>query len=142
MSEQQAGQDEAPAAETTLQLLRGVRRGLLRQHKILLDAERAVYERMHGQQTSGRMLQLVINDEHFAWLRAFSELIVRIDEFLDAKSESTAREAEELIAFTRALLTPAEEGEGFARRYFLALQRAPEVVLAHREITRLLREAK
>lgn len=135
-------QEEERASETTLQLLRGVRRGLLRLHKILLDGERARYEQARGQISSGELLQLVINHEQFAWLRAFSELIVRIDEFLDVKTESPAREADELISLTRQLLTPAEEGEGSARKYFLALQREPEAVLAHREMKRLLEEAK
>ena len=32
------------------------------------------------------------------------------------------------------LLTPAEEGTGFARNYFEALQRDPAVVLGHRDM--------
>jgi hypothetical protein len=35
---------------------------------------------------------------------------------------------------------PSEDGDEFARRYFAALQREPEAVLAHREATRLLSE--
>jgi hypothetical protein len=36
----------------------------------------------------------------------------------------------------------SEEGEGFARHYFDALQRDPDVVLAQGEISKLLRPRK
>jgi hypothetical protein len=35
-------------------------------------------------------------------------------------------------------LTPTEEGEGFGRQYYDALQRGPDVVLAHAAIRGLL----
>jgi len=37
------------------------------------------------------------------------------------------------------LLTASEEGEGFPRRYFEALQRQPVVVLAHADVRRALK---
>ena len=40
------------------------------------------------------------------------------------------------------LLAPSESGEGFSRHYFEALQREPDVVLAHREVTKLLGRKK
>jgi hypothetical protein len=114
-----------------------VRGALLRLHKILLDAEREAYERVYGQVTSGELLQLVIGHEQFAWLHSVSELIVRIDELLDA-DDSAADGAEALLAQTGQLLRPSEEGEEFGRRYFDALQRDPAAVLAHGEVTKLL----
>jgi hypothetical protein len=36
------------------------------------------------------------------------------------------------------LLRPSETGNEFGRRYFAALQRHPDAVLAHREVTKLL----
>jgi hypothetical protein len=84
------------------------------------------------------MLQLVINHEQFAWLRPVSELIVRIDEMLDADEPATEDDADALLAQARALLKPSESGGGFGQKYFAAIQRSPDVVLAHREVTRLL----
>ncbi|HEV2708120.1 MAG TPA: hypothetical protein VGV59_19545 [Pyrinomonadaceae bacterium] len=124
-------------SEATGRLLGDVRRALLRLHKLLLDEERARYEQAHGRVTSGRMLQLVINDEQFAWLRSLSELVVRIDEFLEGET-AVEQEASALLVYTRKLLTPDASGDRFARKYDEALQREPGAVLAHREVTRLL----
>src|SRR5918999_360002 len=86
------------ASESTRRRLRDLRRALLRLHKTLLDAERAMYESMHGRVSSGELLQLVIGDEHFAWLHAVSELIVRVDELLDAEEPATDADADALYA--------------------------------------------
>jgi hypothetical protein len=135
MSEPKTGE---PVPEAVLRRMRELRLGLLRLHKTLLDAERDAYERVHGQVTGGELLQLVINHEQFAWLHPVSELIVRIDEMLDADEPATADDAESLLAGARALLKPSETGGGFGQKYFAAIQREPDVVLAHREVTRLL----
>ncbi|MCA1568160.1 MAG: hypothetical protein LC803_21460 [Acidobacteria bacterium] len=135
MSETNMGE---PVPETVLRRMRELRLSLLRLHKALLDAEREVYERVHGQVTGGELLQLVINHEQFVWLRPVSELIVRIDEMLDVDEPATADDAETLLAGARSLLTPSEAGGGFGQKYFAAIQQTPDVVLAHREVTRLL----
>jgi hypothetical protein len=118
--------------------MRELRLSLLRLHKTLLDAERDAYERVHGQVTGGELLQLAINHEQFAWLHPVSELVVRIDEMLDADEPATADDAEALLARARALFKPSETGGGFGQKYFAAIQQEPDVVLAHREVTRLL----
>ncbi|HEX8129640.1 MAG TPA: hypothetical protein VF527_11115 [Pyrinomonadaceae bacterium] len=135
MSETKTG---VPVSEAVLRRMRELRLRLLRLHKALLDAEREVYERMHGQVTGGELLQLVIKHEQFAWLRPVSELIVRIDEMLDADEPATADDAGALLAGARSLLTPSETGGGFGQKYFAAIQQVPDVVLSHREVTRLL----
>jgi hypothetical protein len=43
-----------------------------------------------------------------------------------------------LLASARTLLMPSAEGEGFGRQYHDALQRAPDVVLAHATVRALL----
>lgn len=127
-----------PAPEALLTRLRELRTGLLRLHKALLDHERADYERVYGQVNGSELLQLAITDEQFAWLRPVSELIVRIDEMLDAVEPATVHDAEALLACARALLKPSEAGGGFGQKYFDAIQREPDVVLAHKDVTRLL----
>ena len=38
----------------------------------------------------------------------------------------------------RALIRPSEEGDGFERSYYEALQREPDVIFAHVEVKKLL----
>ncbi|HKZ00736.1 MAG TPA: hypothetical protein VJ180_00760 [Pyrinomonadaceae bacterium] len=124
--------------EALLQQLRDLRRGLLHLHKILLNQERADYEKARGSVSSGELLQLVINHEQFAWLHSISELIVQIDEALDADMPITSDEAKSLLGQARKLLNPSEFGNTFEQRYHSALQRESAAVLAHREVTRIL----
>ncbi len=116
-----------------------VRRALLRLHKVLLEAERASYERGRGSVGgSGEFLQLVINDPWFAWLRPISGLIVRIDELLEPAQEATEEEALAALGQAAALVRPADGGGEFGRRYREILQRSPDAVLAHAGLSRLL----
>jgi hypothetical protein len=80
----------------------------------------------------------VLYDPWFAWLHKLSEFVVLIDETLDAKEPPGRIEAEGLIAQAWDMLAPDETGTGFARRYFEALQRDPDVVLAHAKTRKLL----
>jgi len=119
-----------------------LRHGLLRLHKALLDSERVTYERAHGRIASrGEFFQLVIGDSWFAWLHRVSELVVQIDEMLEADEPATAVEATRVIDQARMLLKPCEDGAGFGKRYYDALQRDPDVVLAHAAVKKLLRKS-
>jgi hypothetical protein len=51
-----------------------LRRGLLRLHKALIDSERVVFERTAGPQSNVQLLQALLEDPFFAWLRPFSPL--------------------------------------------------------------------
>src|SRR3954468_18456060 len=117
--------------------LTGLRHGLLRLHKTLLDWERGIYERDHGRQSGGDLLKLLLDDPHFAWLRPMSQTIVRIDELLDADEPLTESEITELLT-TANELTSA--GDGAGQRYQEALQGSPEVVVAHRDVRAALKQ--
>jgi hypothetical protein len=131
---------EHSSTEMSFQKLKDLRRSLLRLHKTLLDQERAAYEQVHGAVSTGQMLQLVIGHEQFAWLHTLSEFIVRIDELLDPKEPSTEAEATALLDQARALLTPAEDGSEFQRKYFRALQHQPDAAVAHGETISLFED--
>lgn len=131
--------EQTPSSDS-IERLRHLRRSLLHLHKILLDDERAAYERVHGQVNSGELLQLVISHEQFAWLHAISEMVVRIDEMFDADEPITSEAAAGVLTEARALLSPSESGSDFAKKYFAALQREPDAVLAHKEATALLKD--
>ncbi len=117
-----------------------LRNGLLRLHSILLESERHVYERdIERIETRGRLLDLVLNDPSFAWLRELSRLVVTIDEALEAEEPPTRSDADRLVKLTRSLLSPGESGNQFETRYLAALQRDPNVVIAHSEMLKVLR---
>lgn len=130
-------------SESTLHLLTELRHSLLRLHKVLLDFEREAYERAHGRiNNSYEVLQLVMHDRWFAWLHSLSELVVRIDEMLDAEGLLKESEAVAVIQQARVLLTPSETGSGFQKKYFASVQQSPQVVLAHSEVMKHLGAAR
>ena len=59
-------------------ILQDLRTRLLHLHKTLLEMERLNFEKKSGRVTPGELLQLVINDPQFAWLRTISALVVEI----------------------------------------------------------------
>jgi hypothetical protein len=126
--------------DVTKRRLTELRNGLLSLHKTLLDSERAVYEHDVARiGSSGELLKLVLYDPWFAWLHELSEFVVLIDETLDAKEQPPGGiDAGRLIEQSKELLAPNETGKGFAKRYFEALQRDPDVVLAHGRMRKVL----
>lgn len=120
-----------------------LRTRLLQLHKTLLDDARTAYELDRGSVgSSANLLQLVINDPWFAWLHSVSELVVRIDETLVGDVPANDGDGMALAEQVEKLLTASENGEGFQRRYFEALQRQPAVVLAHADVRRTLKSMK
>ena len=114
---------------------------LLRLHKILLEAEREAYERVHGQLANrGALLSLVMYDPWFDWLHRISELVVRID-ILTESDEAKSEEAQEILTAARTLFKASESGvedTEFMRRYKAILQREPASVMAHAEVQKAL----
>ncbi len=120
--------------ENFYERLAQLREALLALHKALVDSERVSYEQNIGTiPSANHFLKLLTDDPWFAWLHPLSELIVTLDEALDAKTNTplTAELASALMKRTGELLVASETGEGFARHYFDALQRDPDVVMAH-----------
>jgi hypothetical protein len=132
--------------DLTKQRLTDLRNGLLGLHKTLLDSERGTYERDIARiGSSGELLKLVLYDPWFAWLHELSEFVVLIDETLDPLEKAPGKadpppviDAERFITQAAELLVPNENGTGFAKRYFEALQRDPDVVLAHARMRKIL----
>ncbi len=134
---------ESSSGDLPRQKLDHLRKGLLRLHKAIIDSERRVeYEKTFGTIPSpNRFLQLLLQDPWFAWLKPLSELIVKIDETLDAKEEPVSTQAVQTLSDSaRLLLKPSENEPGFGQHYFSALQNEPDVVLAHAEVLTGLRE--
>lgn len=121
-----------------------LREALLHLHKTLVDSERVSYEQTIGTIPSpNHFLQLLTNDPWFAWLHPLSLLIVAMDQAIDSKRNPlTPADADALVRQTRLLLVASEEGEGFPKHYFDALQRDPDVVLAHAQAAKYFTNRK
>lgn len=113
-----------------------LRARLLALHAALLAGQRRDYEEQHGATTAAALLRLVIDHEDFAWLRTLSAVIARIDEALDA--EEADGDIESFFRETQRLLRSGGSG-AFDTKYHEALQRSPEVVMAHADVMKVLR---
>ena len=114
-----------------------LREALLRLHKALIDSEKIGYEKIHGPiQSPHHFFQLMTSDPWFAWLRPITQLIVAIDETLDADEPLTRVSVDSLMNQAVFLLIPAESEGAFAERYTAALQRDPRVVMAHGRVAK------
>ena len=123
--------------------LSDLREALFSLHKTLIDSERVSYEKTIGAIPSpNHFLQLLTRDPWFAWLHPLSQLIVAMDEALDEKEALTSAGVDALVNQTRLLLVASEDGDGFSKHYFDALQRDPDVVLAHATAAKLFKQPK
>src|SRR5687768_11169418 len=102
--------------------LRNARNILLKLHKTLLDHERRIYEGINGPVNSGQFLNIILEDQDFAWLRKFSTLIVDIDEMFDQKDGFTEAAVDLHIAKMRSLIAMEDEDETFRAKYQAGLQ--------------------
>ena len=125
------------AVEETRDQLRALNIRVVRLHKVLLDRQHRAYERRHGPVAPTQLLQLLLHDEQFAWLRPLSGLMARIDEALDDDSEVSRAGVERLFRDVEALLRSDRDGT-FETRYRDALQESPEVVMAHADVVKAL----
>ena len=122
----------------TAEQLSALRDLLLRLHKTLLDSERAAYERAYGRvESSGEWLQIVLGHEHFGWLRPYSGLIVRIDEWL-ADKERADDEKDALWREVERLTLLSASTEERALRYRRAIDRSPDAAVAHAALHAIL----
>ncbi len=125
----------------TRERLIALRNGLLRLHKLLMESERAAYERDVAKiANTGQYLNLVMNDPRFSWLRELSQFVVMVDETLAQKEPVDEENAGGLIVMARALVAPDENGERFARSYWEAMQRDPGTVIAHADMMKVFAE--
>ncbi|MCC6161761.1 MAG: hypothetical protein IT182_00225 [Acidobacteria bacterium] len=113
-----------------------VRAALLRLHRALLEWQRRAHERRYGRASAGELLQVLLHDPEFAWLRPISEVIVRIDETI---ADPSAGDADAVLVQVRALASPDASGTPYAQRYLEAIQEFPDAILAHKDLLALLR---
>ena len=125
-------------------IVRSMREHLVQLHGALIIAEQQTYERLSGPVPSVDVLiDLLQKDPWFTWLHPIADLLVRMDHLLeDDTCDITDENVAHLLREVDALLHPSVEGEGFERAYYEAMDRAPDVVLAHFRVRKLLPKAE
>ncbi|WP_295998207.1 hypothetical protein [Rugamonas sp.] len=118
------------------QQIRPLTRGLRDLHKALIDVETQYFGNVGSPLEH---LQLVANHFHFAWLHKLSGLMTAFDERLDQKEPLTVGELADFRTAIEILIGPVEPGDAeFRKKYLALLHDAPEVVMAHGAVRKLL----
>lgn len=129
--------------DETRQKLKDLSKAFLYLHKTLLDGAKAEYEAKNGKIAgANQYLQLVIDDEHFAWLRKISTLISLIDEATSIRHSASESEAKSLLDESLILLNFHDEDETFNDKFQTALQKNPSAVIHHNEALGLIADSK
>jgi hypothetical protein len=103
-------------------------------HQRLIAATRVNFEKMHGRVPgSGALLELVINDPLFAWLRPLSRQIADLDELAAGEVDAAT-----LAAARHSVAHLLDESTEFRPTYLVYLQADPDAVIAHAAVRRLL----
>jgi hypothetical protein len=128
-----------PSTDPAFEKLRELRPILLKSHKVLMDAEKDLYEAVHGPiPNKGEYLRLVLNHEQFSWLRPISQFIVQIDEVLMSKEPQPVERADELMTEAHNLLQASEIGEAFWARSQAIARFNPEMAAMSERVAELL----
>jgi hypothetical protein len=115
-----------------------LRHALLELHKTLLDAQRVRYERDNGRvESRGELLDLVLQDASFEWLRVLSALIARLDELAEEDGKDVSAELLGVIDRLRTLVR-FEGNRGFTEPYREIIEAVPDALVAHVKLSRLL----
>jgi hypothetical protein len=123
---------------TTTSDLDKLRHALLKLHKTLLDAQRIRYERENGRvESRGELLELVLEDASFEWLRVLSALIARLDELTEMDGQDASGEMRGVIDRLR-MLVRFEGNAGFTDPYREIIEAVPDALVAHVQLARLL----
>jgi hypothetical protein len=121
-----------------IQQLSNLSAALLALHKELLEVARVIYEsEVEPIQSPNHFLQLLTGDPWFEWLSPLSQLIAAMDEAVDSKKPVAEADIQALVKQARDLLVASENGVGFSRHYFIALQANHDVVLAHANVVKM-----
>lgn len=120
--------------------LKEIRNEMLSLHKTLMDIEKENYEAKNGKLTPHQLLQLLINDEKFNWLRTISTLIVEIDEMFADKNGVNKDLQKELYLQVKSLFDLSSEDDfvDFKKKYEANLDTEIKVAEHHEKILKLL----
>ena len=105
---------------------------LLTIHKGLIDHALLEYETRNARKlTPNEALNLLIRDPGFGWLKPLSGMITGIDELTSSRTPFSLEDGREMLKKARELVTPDENGEGFQKAYWEAIQKWGGVAEMH-----------
>jgi hypothetical protein len=118
--------------------LDALREALVELHKAILHAQQVAYEREHGRvESRGELLELVLRDSSFEWLRVLSALIARLDELNAIDDKDVSAEVRGVVDRLRTLVR-FQGNEGFTAPYREIIEAVPDALVAHVQLSRLL----
>jgi hypothetical protein len=115
-----------------------LRSAVLALHKALIDAERHTYEQEFGPISPGGFLQVITRGTAYRWIDPLSQAILAIDEAIDTPDEAPSDA--ELVALIKHLLVLDGRDDDFGQRYAALVHAQPDILFAHSQVWRLLRE--
>lgn len=129
-----------PARAETRATLRAMWKQLLPLHRALIDDASAQY-RANGGIVNGptHLLQLLQEDDFFAWLRPMTTLIVDLDSM--ARTDFTPEDVTAMIQRVESFFG-AEADAAFAERYVPVMQREFDVTVAHASVRQAIGKLK
>lgn len=115
--------------------LKTIARNLRAVHKLLLDYEKAIYEKTYGRiENPYQLLHLAMEDPQFAWLRAMSGEMVHMDEVRLNRNGVTETDLRLIGTRIRALMTVDRKPTTFQEHYAQAREVEPGLIMAHNEL--------
>jgi hypothetical protein len=119
-------------SQNKVERLRGAAHALRALHKTLIASVQLGYEKLYGRvENPAALLQLLLNDPLFSWLRPLSALITQVDESLDEPAAIDDAQLSELRSTIERWTSDQNDGAEFATNYLALLQSDPDLVLAH-----------
>ncbi|THJ17400.1 MAG: NAD-dependent epimerase/dehydratase family protein [Nitrospira sp. CG24B] len=96
-----------------------------------------------GWKAKGADVAVASLDDVSALTKAFegAKGLAKLDELSESNDPASREAIPPLLASVLTLMMPTEAGEGFSRQYHDALQRSPDVVLAHAAVRALLMQS-
>src|SRR5437764_6806753 len=123
-------------------LANSVRKVVLELHKALMDAQRIRYEKHHGRIANASvLLGLLLEHPQFAWLRAMSALIARLDEWQEGGKDASDEDLAAIVAALRELIEVNGKHTTFSVPYWEIVNDTPEALVSHVKLWRLLERA-
>lgn len=121
--------------------IRALSAALRELHRVLVRIEQNTYQDAHGSFAKpAGLLELLIHDPHFAWMRGISETIVVLDELVADEEADSATMAEQARAAVEQLFGKAGTESEPEPRLVELIQQDPAVAIAFSEVNARLGE--